>query len=164
MLAVPSGYRIEHVVMAEANVDLCLQHLLHPRHAAPFRVAVETPLQVNVHQRVGDEVDAGHFQQAEQPRGVSAVVRVHRRGVAGGDFRSHLQLQRQRRHGLDEARLLVVDFIAVHVHQPIVFLRQRERLMQRLHAVFAGEFEVRNGTHHVGPSRSASSSSASPLG
>ncbi|MNG82807.1 hypothetical protein D3C79_415180 [compost metagenome] len=142
---------IEDIVVAKADVNLRFQHFFHPRDAAPFRVAVEAPLQVNIDQRVSDKVDAGHFQQAEQPRSVSAVIGVHRGGMAGGHLGAHIQLQRQRRHGFDKARLLIVNLIAMYVHQPIVFLRQRKGFVQRLYAVFARELEVRNGPHHVSP-------------
>ncbi|MNW00209.1 hypothetical protein D3C71_1956680 [compost metagenome] len=76
---------------------------------------------------------------------------MHRGGVAGGDLGAHLQLQRQRGHGLHKAGLLVVNLVAVHVHQPIIFLRQGKSLVQLFHAVFAGEFKMRDSPDHVRP-------------
>ncbi|MNT79357.1 hypothetical protein D3C72_2186860 [compost metagenome] len=49
---------VEHIVMTKADVDIRLQHLFHPGDAAPLRVAVEAPLQVDIHQRVSNKVDA----------------------------------------------------------------------------------------------------------
>ena len=52
--------------------------------------------------------------------------------------------------GLEEARLLVVDFVAMHVHRQVVALGQVDGLVQRLDAQLAGEFEMRDRPHHVG--------------
>ena len=57
---------IKHIVVAEADVDLCLQHLFHPRNAAPLRIGVEAALQVNIDQRISDKVNARQLQQPEQ--------------------------------------------------------------------------------------------------
>ncbi|MNI84601.1 hypothetical protein D3C73_1415200 [compost metagenome] len=115
--------------MTKTDVNSRLQHLFHPRDTPPLRVSIKTALQVNIHQRIRDKVDTGHFQQPEQTRSISTIVRVHRCGMTGGHFRAHIQLQRQRGYGFDKTRLFVVNLIAMHIHQPVVFLRQRKSFM-----------------------------------
>ncbi|MNP39875.1 hypothetical protein D3C76_1334650 [compost metagenome] len=104
---------------------------------------------MDIHQRVGDKVDVRHFQQAEQARGVRPVVGVHGGGMAGGDARADAGLIRQRCHRLDKARLLVIDFIAVNIQRAVIFFRQLESDVQRLHAILAGELKVRNRPDHI---------------
>ena len=71
--------------------------------------------------------------------------------MAGGDARAHAFAVRQGGNGFDKARLLIVDLITVNVDQTVVFLRQSEGFMQRLHAVFTGKFKMRNRPNDVCP-------------
>ncbi|MNH12905.1 hypothetical protein D3C79_724590 [compost metagenome] len=141
---------IEHIVVAEADVDARLQHLLHPGDTAAFGVGIEPPLQVDVHQWVGHEVDVGHPQQAEQAGGVGPVVGVHGGGMTGGDPGAHAALIGQGGQGLDEAGLLIVYLVAMHIDQHLVLVGQLENVMQALDPVLPGELEVRDGPNHIG--------------
>ncbi|MMZ70653.1 hypothetical protein D1872_337510 [compost metagenome] len=69
--------------------------------------------------------------------------------MAGGDARSNTRLIGQRGNCLDKARLLIVNFVTVNIQRPIIFFRQFKRDVQRLHAVFAGEFKMRDCADHV---------------
>jgi len=141
--------RIEDIIVTKADVNAGLQHLFDARNAATFWISIKTSLQMNIDQRIGNKVNAGHFQQAEQARSIRPVIRVHCGGVAGGDARAHSFTVRQRGNSFDKTRLLIVYLIAVNIDETVVFLRQREGFMQRLHAVFAGKFKMRNRPHYV---------------
>ena len=143
--------RVEDVVMTEADVNARFLQLSHPGDAAALRIVIKAPLKMNIDQRVSDEVNPRHLQQAEQPRGVCAVVGVHGGGVAGRHARADTCFIRQRCHRLDKPRLLVVDFIAVDIQRTVILLRQFKSDVQRLYAILAGELEVRDRPHHVGP-------------
>ena len=143
--------RVEDVVMTKADVNTCLLQLFHPGYTATLRIVIKAPLQVDVDQRVSNEVNPRHLQQTEEPRSVSAVVGVHGGGVAGRHARADAGLIRQRGHRLDKPRLFVVNFIAVDIQRAVILLRQLKSDMQRLHAIFPGKFEVRDRPHHVGP-------------
>ena len=54
------------IIVTKADVNAGLQHLFNARDAATFWIRIETSLQMNIDQRVGDKVNTGHFQQAEQ--------------------------------------------------------------------------------------------------
>ncbi len=71
--------------MAEADIEASRQQLLDPGDTAAFRVVIETPLQMDIDQWIGDKVDIRHLQKPEQPRGIGTIVGVHGGGVAGGD-------------------------------------------------------------------------------
>ena len=58
--------RIEDIIVTKADVNAGLLHLFNARDAATFWIGIETSLQMNIDQRVGDKVNTGHFQQAEQ--------------------------------------------------------------------------------------------------
>lgn len=70
---------------------------------------------MNVHQRVSNKVNAGHFQQSEKSGSVRTVVGMHRGSVAGGNLCPRAVAVRQRGNGFNKARLLVVNFITVYV-------------------------------------------------
>ena len=142
--------RVLNRVLSEADVDPGAVQLRHPRHAAAFRPAVEAPLQMNAFGRAGDKVNARGFEQAEQLRAVGIVVGAHGAGMAGGDLRAHAAHPGLFRQHLQKARLRVVGFIAVHVHQAAVALGQVHQKNQRADALIAGVFVVRNAAHHVG--------------
>ncbi|MNV12442.1 hypothetical protein D3C71_1030440 [compost metagenome] len=142
---------IEHIVVAEADVDVRLQHLLDPGDAAALGVGIETPLQVNVHQRIGDEVDVRHLEQPEQAGSIGPVVGVHGGGVAGGDSMADTALVSQGRQGLDEARLLVIDFVAVHIHQNLILLGKIEDVMQTFYPILPSKLEMGDRADHVDP-------------
>ena len=55
----------------------------------------------------------------------------------------------QRRHGFHKARLFIINLIAVNIDQPVIAVSQRKGFMQRLDAIFAGEFVVRNGADDI---------------
>ena len=74
---------------------------------------------------------------------------MHGGGVAGRDPRANASFIGQRGDRLHKAGLLIVDFITMNIQRTVVFLRQVKSDMQGLHAVFPGEFEVRDGTHHI---------------
>lgn len=95
--------RVEDVIMAEADVDLCFQHLFDARYAATFRIRIKAPLQVNIYQWVRDKVNAGHFQQAKEAGSIRAVIGMHCRGMAGGHAFAHIVTMRQRRDGFNKA-------------------------------------------------------------
>ena len=143
--------RIEDIIVTKADVNAGLQHLFNARDAATFWIRIETSLQMNIDQRVGDKVNTGHFQQTKQARSIRPVIGVHCRSMAGGDSRAHAFTVRQGSNGFDKARLLVIDLITVNVDETVVFLRQGEGFMQRLHAVFTGKFKMRNRPHYICP-------------
>ena len=142
--------RVLNRVLSEADVDPGAVQLRHPRHAAAFRPAVEAPLQMNAFGRAGDKVNARGFEQAEQLRAVGVIVGAHGAGMAGGDLRAHAAHPGLFRQYLQKARLRVVGFIAVYVHQAAVALGQIHQKNQRADALIAGVFVVRNAAHHVG--------------
>lgn len=150
--------------MTKADVNACFLEFLHARDAAALRIVVKTPLQVDIDQRVSDEVNPRHLQQAEQARGVRTVVGVHGGSMAGGHARTDAGLVGQGSHRLDKPRLFVVNFIAMDIQRTVIFLRQCKSNMQRLDAILAGEFEVRDRPTTSAPSFNASSSSAAPFG
>ncbi|MNI76127.1 hypothetical protein D3C73_1323350 [compost metagenome] len=49
--------RIKDIIMAKADVDLCLQHLFDAGDTATLGIGVKTSLQVNVHQRIRNKVN-----------------------------------------------------------------------------------------------------------
>ena len=53
--------RVEHIIVAKTDINAGRHQLLDPRHATPLRVVIKPPLQMNIHQRVGDEVNAREF-------------------------------------------------------------------------------------------------------
>ncbi|MNU05214.1 hypothetical protein D3C72_2499380 [compost metagenome] len=69
--------------------------------------------------------------------------------MAGGDTRSNPGLIRQRGNRFNETRLFIVDFVAVNIQRTIVFFCQFKRDVQRLHAIFTGEFKMRYCADHV---------------
>ena len=69
--------------------------------------------------------------------------------MAGGDSCAHSFTVRQGGNGFDKARLLIIDLITVNVDETVVFLRQGEGFMQRLHAIFTGKFKMRNRPNNV---------------
>ncbi|MNV95370.1 hypothetical protein D3C71_1902550 [compost metagenome] len=71
--------------------------------------------------------------------------------MAGGHAMANARLVRQHGDGFDEARLLIVDLIAVDIQRAVIFFRQREGDVQGLHAVLAGKFKVRDRPDHIGP-------------
>ncbi len=141
---------VENVVVTETDVDVRRQHLLHPGDAAAFWIAVEAPLQVDIHQRIGDEVEVRQLQQPEQARRISPVVGVHGGGVAGGHPLAHAALVGQGRQRLDEAGLLIIDLVTVHIHQNLILLGKIEHIVQTFDPVFPGKLEMGDGTDHVG--------------
>lgn len=136
--------------MAEADVDVRLQHLLHPGDATALGIAVEAPLQVNVHQRIGHEVDVRHLQQPEQPRRIGTVVGVHGGGMTGGHPMANTALVGQGCQRLDKTGLFVIDFVAMHIHQNLIFLCKIEDVVQTFDPIFPSELEMGDGAYHVG--------------
>ena len=142
--------RVEDIVVTKADVNARLLQFFHAGDTATLRIVIKAPLQVDIDQRIRDEVNPRHLQQAEKPRGVRAVVGVHSGGVAGRHARADASLIRQRGHRLDKPRLFVVNFIAVDIQRSVILLRQLKSDVQRLDAIFPGKFEVRDRPHHVG--------------
>lgn len=143
--------RVKDVIMTKANVDPRRQQLLHPGNAPSLRVVVKPALQMNIHQRIGDKVDAGELKQAEQTRGISAIIGVHSGGMAGRYPRPYPRFQRQRGNGFNKARLLIVNFIAVNIQWAVILLRQTEGDMQRFHTIFTGVLKMRDRPDDVRP-------------
>ena len=85
----------------------------------------------------------------DQPVRVRVVVGVHRRGVARGDPAGHAAPDRLGRHHLDEAGVVVVGLVAVDVDAQAVLVGQRDRELDRLDAVLAGQLVVRDPADHV---------------
>ena len=143
--------RVEDIVMTKADVNARFLQFFHPGDTATLRIVIKAPLQVDVDQRVRNEVNPRHLQQTEKPRGVRAVVGVHGGGVAGRHARADAGLIRQRGHRLDKPRLFVVNFIAVDIQRAVILLRQLKSDVQRLDAVLTGELKMWDRPHHVGP-------------
>ena len=94
--------RVHHRVVADADVDARGEQLLHPSVAAPDGVAVETPLQRRVVERVGDHMHLGALQVVDELVRVSVVVRVHCGGVTGRHSTPQAQADSFRGDHLDE--------------------------------------------------------------
>ncbi len=92
--------RVKDVIMTKANADPRRQQPLHPGNA-PLG-SRQTALQMNIHQRIGDKVDAGELKQAEQTRG-KRHYRVHSGGMAGRYPRLPFPLSCQRGNGFNSA-------------------------------------------------------------
>ncbi|MNN49223.1 hypothetical protein D3C81_1637360 [compost metagenome] len=108
---------VDDRILAEAHVHACPVDLGHTRQPAAFGVAVEAPLQVDALGWARNEIDARHFQQAEQFGAVGIVIGTHGRGVACGHPCPHPTHPRFFGQHLEEARLRVVGLVAMHVHQ-----------------------------------------------
>ncbi|VXA81002.1 hypothetical protein AERO9A_420397 [Aeromonas salmonicida] len=141
---------IEHIIVAEADIDVGLKHLLHPGNATTLGIGIEPALQVDVHQRIGDEVDIRHLEQTEQAGSIGPVVGVHGCGMAGGHPMAHAALVGQGRQCLDKAGLLVIDLVTMNIHQNLILLGKIEDVMQTFDPVFPGELEMGYGTNHIG--------------
>ena len=141
--------RIHDGVMAHADVDTGREQLLHARVAAPDRVRVETALQHRVVQGVGHHMHSRPLQVVDEPVRVCRVVRVHRRGVTGGDAPTHAEPDRLGRHHLNEARVVVVGLVAVDVDAQPFLGGERHRELDRPLAVFACQLVMRYRADHV---------------
>ena len=133
------------VILPEGDVDSRLGQFLHAGDTSALRVGVDAPLEVRIDQRIRHEVDATHLEQAHQAQEVRIVVGVHCRRVRGGHSRPNPGLECARGQGFQPARGLVVDFVAVHVHEQSVLLRKLDCEVQRGDGVLAGELKVRDG-------------------
>ena len=140
---------IHDVVVAERHVDARREGFLDARQPPALRVVVEAALQVQVDQRVADQVDAGPGQDPLEFQGVGGVIRAHRRGVACRRPPTQPAARRQRREHLGEPRLLIVDLVTVRVqHQPVPD-GDVDGDLQRPDPVLPGVLEVRDGADHV---------------
>jgi hypothetical protein len=54
--------RVENIIVTETNVNARRHQLLHPGDAAALWIVVKAPLEMNIHQRVGDKVDSRELQ------------------------------------------------------------------------------------------------------
>ena len=136
--------RVEDVVVSEGYVVAVREQLLDARHAAAARVGVEASLEVRVDERVADEVDVAHAEQAEELAAVGVVVAVHRRRVARRHHVLHAALKGARGEDLEPLRLFVVYLVAVDVDELAVLLRYLHAVVDGLDGVLARELEVRN--------------------
>ena len=84
--------RVKDVIMTKAHVDPRRHQLLHPGNPPSLRIVIKPALQMNIHQRIGDKVDTGELKQAEQARGISAIIGVHGGGMAGRHPRPYPRL------------------------------------------------------------------------
>jgi len=89
-------------------------------------------------------------EQAKEFGAVGVVVGTHGRGVAGGDAGAHVTAAGFFGQHFEKARVRVVGFVAVHVHQAAGALGQVHEELHRTHALVAGVFEVGDATDHVG--------------
>ena len=142
--------RVEDVVVAERDVVAVREQLLDARHAAAARVRVEAALKVCVDERVADEIDVAHAQQAEELAAVGVVVAVHRGRVARRHHILHAAFKGARGEDFKPLRLLVVDLVAVDVHKFAVLLRYLHAVVDGLDGIFAREFKVRYRADAVG--------------
>ena len=142
--------RVDDRVLAETHVHARFEQLVDPGHATAFREVIEAPLQMNAFGGAGDKTDPGMPEQAEQFGAVGIVVGAHGRGVAGGHARAHVAAAGFFSQHLEKARVRVVGFVAMHIHQATGALGQVHEELHRTHALIAGVFEMRNAADHVG--------------
>ena len=142
---------VKDIVVAEGDVDPGRQQFLDPGDAPALGISIHASLKMGVYQGVGDEVDLAHLQQAHQLGDVGVVIGVHRRGMAGGHTVLQAGFVGPGRQHLQTAALLVVDLVAVDVHQLIVLFRQFYGKVEGIHRILPGEFEMGDGPHRVGP-------------
>ncbi len=70
--------------------------------------------------------------------------------MAGGDARAHVAAAGFFGKDLEKARVRIIGFVAVHVHQAAGTFGQVHEKFHRAHALVAGVFKVRDTTDHVG--------------
>src|SRR5919202_2181667 len=99
-----------------------LPELLDARDPPPLRVGVVAPLQRDVDQGIGYEVDLRSREESHELEGVGVVVGAKRGRVARGDARSHPRPYGLGRHDLEEPGVRVVGLVAVYVYRPVVLL------------------------------------------
>ena len=89
---------------------------------------------------------------------------MHGGGVAGGYPMANTALVGQGCQRLDKTGLFVIDFVAMHIHQNLIFLRKIEDVVQTFDPVLPGKLEMGMAPITSAPSLRASSSNALPLG
>ena len=73
---------VHHAILAERDIDARVAQFRYARQPAPARVSVVPPLQRDVDERIGDDIDAGFGDQRDQLRDIVIVHRMHRSRVA----------------------------------------------------------------------------------
>ncbi len=109
-------------VMAKAEVESGLPEFFDAGDAASFGVGIGAALEGDVDEGVGDEVELGFLEEAEEFEGVGVVVGTEGGGVAGGGAGAEAAAVGTGGEDFEEAGLLVVDFVAVEIDGAIVLL------------------------------------------
>ncbi len=128
---------VHHGVVSETDVDPGGEQLLDAGVPAADWVVVEAALEDRIVQRVGHHVQPGPANIDDQAAGVGVVVGVHRGRVAGSHPPLHVEADRLGGQHLEEPRVFVVGFVAMHVHLLVELVGQGHRELDRLLAVLA---------------------------
>ena len=94
--------RVQNVIMSKTDIDSHLGHFFDSRKAAALGKGVKAALQMDVDQRVRNEIDAASCTKAQQLCSVCTVVAVHCSRMARRDHLPKTGTKRQCRHDLHE--------------------------------------------------------------
>ena len=141
---------IKDIVVAEGNIQPFRCQLLDAGDAPAFGIGVHPALEMGIDQGVGNKVDPGQLQQPHQPQNIGIVIGMHGGGVAGSHPVKHLHFIGPGRQGLQTTGSFIVNFVAVNIHQPVIFCRQFHGKVEGFHTILPGKFKMRNGAHYIG--------------
>ncbi|MPL92908.1 hypothetical protein SDC9_39032 [bioreactor metagenome] len=141
--------RVEHAILAPADLDPLRQHLLDPGQAAPLREAVVAPLQHDVDQRVRDRRDARLGDQRQKLGHIVIVHRMHRGQVAADGPALQPGADDLIGQRLDVAAHRVVGLVAMQVDRQPAPGRDRAQIAHRGRALGHRAFEMRDAADHV---------------
>jgi hypothetical protein len=137
-------------VMAEAEVESGLPKFFDAGDAASFGVGIGAALEGDVDEGVGNEVELGFLEEAEEFEGVGVVVGAESGGVAGGGAGAEPPAVGAGSDNFEEAGLVVVDFVAMEVEGAIVLFGEFKDAMDRANAIFAGHLVVGDAADDIG--------------
>ncbi len=107
--------RVVHAVLAASDVDPGRQQFLDLGDAAAFRIIVKPALQHQIGGGIGDHVDVGLAQPADDVIGVIPGIARQRAGMAGGDPALPAIGDGQFGDDFQRARLGIVGLVDMHV-------------------------------------------------
>src|SRR5579859_1855790 len=140
---------IHNGVVADADVDSCGQQFFYARVTTTFWIGIEAALEDGIVAWVGDHVEAGAFDEADELEGIRVVHAVHGGRVAGGDASAQAAFDCLSGQHFGETRIRVIGLIYMEIERLVELLGEVTGEFHIGHTVVARHFVVRDSAHKV---------------